>query len=99
MKTREIVHVQTIHIPPGVLPDSARVFRFVACLVIVAERNLPLQFFCRVTAAFYNDQGRAVWSRRVRLFKVTPTSWRREDIDDGTSSASTVSQGTCHSGF
>ncbi|KAJ6786161.1 hypothetical protein PWT90_00723 [Aphanocladium album] len=86
MKTREIVRVETIYFPSG-----APQFRAVSCLLIVAVRGLPLQFYSETTASGYNRRGQIVWSRRVKFYKSIPPAWRQRDIDDA-SSASTASQ-------
>ncbi|ATY65697.1 hypothetical protein A9K55_001615 [Cordyceps militaris] len=72
MPVRDHILVQTRSFAPGVLPLSARTFRLVSCLRIVTGRDIPLCFLSRVTAAFYNDRGRPVWSRRVLLYKIVP---------------------------
>ncbi|XWW95791.1 hypothetical protein V2A60_003758 [Cordyceps javanica] len=72
MRIREHIRVQTISFAPGVLPLSACTFRIVSCLRIATGRGIPLCFFSRVTAAFYNDRGQPVWSRRVLLYKIVP---------------------------
>ncbi|OAA50746.1 hypothetical protein BBO_00693 [Beauveria brongniartii RCEF 3172] len=72
MPVREQIRVETKSFAPGVLPLSARTFRFVACLRIVTGDDIPLRFVCLITAAFYNDDGQPVWSRRVLIYKIDP---------------------------
>ncbi|KAM3549126.1 hypothetical protein ARSEF4850_009026 [Beauveria asiatica] len=72
MPVREQIRVETKSFAPGVLPLSARTFRFVACLRIVTGDDVALRFVCLITAAFYNDDGQPVWSRRVLIYKIDP---------------------------
>ncbi|KAM3511879.1 hypothetical protein MY11210_004497 [Beauveria gryllotalpidicola] len=74
MPVREHIIVETKTFAPGVLPLSARTFRFVACFRIVTGDDIPPCFLCRITAAFYNDGGEPVWSRRDLLYKIVPRS-------------------------
>ncbi|KAJ3476401.1 hypothetical protein NLG97_g9142 [Lecanicillium saksenae] len=87
MKTREIVRVETIYFAP----DRPK-FRAVSCLLIVAVRGLPLQFYSETTAAAYNLRGETVWSRCVKLYKSIPRDWRERNIEDAASSTSTSSR-------
>ncbi|OAA72622.1 hypothetical protein LEL_08406 [Akanthomyces lecanii RCEF 1005] len=90
MPVREHIQIQTKAFAPGVLPLSARTFRIVSCLRVVTGRGVPLWFFCRITAAFYNDRGQPVWSRRVLLYKIVPRSHHRRTPGPRQESTETV---------
>lgn len=77
MPVRDHIQIETQSFAPGILPESARTFRIVSCLRIVTGADIPLCFFCRITAAFYNDLDQPVWSRRVLLYKIIPRIRRR----------------------
>ncbi|KAM3465042.1 hypothetical protein MY5147_009371 [Beauveria neobassiana] len=75
MPIQEHIRVETKNFAPGVLPLSARTFRFVSCLrIVTGDDDIPLRFVCLITAAFYNDDDQPLWSRRVLLYKIIPGS-------------------------
>ncbi|OAA57748.1 hypothetical protein ISF_06989 [Cordyceps fumosorosea ARSEF 2679] len=78
MPLREHVRVETTSFAPGELPLSARTLCVVSCLRIVTGAGIPLCLVGRVTAAFYNDRGLPVWSRRVLLCKIESFGHERD---------------------